>query len=523
MNLEYVLEQMTPKSGVPPRFPALVDWVNTGGCPEALAEASRRLTEWARKNPDGLADLPITLTGEGWATLPPGEFVEVTGLSDDGGMVVGRGYQPAGNAAKFHLSITALAELWLALPRENRPQFPLNPLVHSWLSSRSVPVSRRNLISPAVIPGASGEPDLPLARAPGLLSAASVPLKLLNAPVNVVKVDGEPLVSPSAAPPRAFYRPFRPPTQGELWPAPRTIAKADALCPIVSALAAHPLDSDGRGPLRSYVYRIALLAHALSGPAFIPEHAGVQWLTGGPVNETNRRRFWDAMAVADSLIITIDPITHEWRKLVVADPGDGGIHLSPPAWHIIRGERTGGFRLTGALWRPAVLAPRVGRGSKGVGVWGGLQRTLAGIEAALSYGPTGGRGPGARTAIFLRPENPGGPGPSVFIPWDKLLALAGECVPYGGESRNTAGRRYRRRVAAMVDLGYLATGKEAPAADTIEILDRPQGRRHGAEAGIVVRATARFAEAQQRAQNQRNWSLRPASALLEKVRAVSGN
>ena len=334
LNLEYVLEQSTPEGGVLPRYPALVDWVNTGGCPEALAEASRRLTQWGRRSPESLAGLLIPLTEEGkegWVNLSPGIFAEVTGLGDDGTMFVGTGSQPTGNAAEFRLPITTAAESWLELPEDNRPGFPLRPLVESWLSRAAIPISHGNLISPAIMPGASGRPDLPLARAPAFLSAASVPLKLLDAHVNVVTVDGEPLGSPSANPHRLFYRPFGLPRQGELWPAPRTIARADALCPIISALAAHPLDSDERCPLRSYVYRIIVLGHALSGPAFIPEHPGILWLTGGPVTKTNRRRFWDAMAVADSLIITIDQVTHEWRKLVVADPTEGVcISVHPP-------------------------------------------------------------------------------------------------------------------------------------------------------------------------------------------------
>ena len=521
MDLEYVLEQSTPRGGVPPRFPALVDWVNTGGCPEALAEASSRLTELARRYPDDVASLLTPLGKEGAGTPSPSGFAEVTGLAEDGVMVVGTGPEPVGNAPTAQISITALAEFWLKCPEKTRPGFPIRPLVESWASGASLPVSSRSLISPAVIPGACGRGDLPLARAPALLSAASVPLKPTDVPVSVVMVDGEPVGSPSVAPLRAFYRPFGSPRQGELWPAPRTIAKADALCPVLSALAAHPLDSDERCPLRSDVYRIVLLGHALSGPAFIPELVGVRWLTGGPVTHATRRRFWDAMAVADSLIITIDPVTHEWRKLVVADPGDGGVHLSPPAWHLAQGERTGGFRLTGALWRPAVLAPRNGgKGSSGVGVWGGLHRTLAGVESALSYGPTGGRGPGARIPHFLRPERPGGPGPPVFVPWDRLLTLAGECVPYGGEGRNTASRRYRRRVETLAGLGYVATGAEAPAADTIEIVERKLGRRNGADAGIMVRATSKFVEAHRRAQNHHNWTTLPASALLERSRAV---
>ena len=72
----------------------------------------------------------------------------------------------------------------------------------------------------------------------------------------------------------------------------------------------------------------------------------------------------------------------------------------------------------------------------------------------------------------------------------------------------------------MIDLGYLSTGAEASAADTIEIVERKLGRRNGADAGIMVRATSKFVEAHNRAQNHRNWTMLPASALLDRSHPI---
>ena len=348
---------------------------------------------------------------------------------------------------------------------------------------------------------------MPLARAPALLALASTPLK-------VIQVDGAPVATASTVPP-IFYQSSMRPGKGALWPAHRTIGRADASCAVLSALSGYRLDVDERSPLRSDVYRILVLAHAMSGPTSIPTSNGVRWLTGGPLTRAAQRRFWDAMAVADSLRITVNLDTHEWRRLAIADPYNGGVRLSPPEWLLVKGQNSGGFRLTGALWRPAVLAARSGRGASGAGVWGGLHRTLAGIEAALAYGPTAGRGKGARLSVYLRPQRPNGPGPEVFIPWHLLLTLAGEHVPHGVDGKGTAGRRYRRRVNDLADLGYFVTGGRTPAGDTVEIVKKVSGGGRGSQAGVVVRASRRFVEACQRSQNPHAWHAIPASTLLE--------
>ena len=92
----------------------------------------------------------------------------------------------------------------------------------------------------------------------------------------------------------------------------------------------------------------------------------------------------------------------------------------------------------------------------------------------------------------LRPVRKGGAGPDTFIPWRALLSLAGELVPADAKSESVWGRRYRRRVAALIAAGYLIP---APAGDTVEIVRVVDGRGHGHVAGVRIRASARFCAA----------------------------
>ena len=515
LALDEVLYHFTPPGEPPTDFTALANWVNSGGCPAAVAEAGRRLNLMLQGSADSIPVSPDLRLKGGSPCLLTDQSAELLSLSADGYFVMATGQQEMGNQAPWRLGIATIASKWLATPKHLRGKFPLTPIVEAWYSSNSaVPVSARYIVAPSVMKGVQEGRSMPLARAPALLALASTPLQ-------VVEVDGAPVASPSTIP-MVFYQSTTRPGKGVLWPAPRTIGGVDASCPVLSTLAGYPLETDERSPLRSDVYRIVVLAHALSGPTSIPASNGVRWLTGGQVTRAARRRFWDAMAVADSLRITVNPDTHEWRRLAIADPYDGGVRLSPPEWIRLKGQDTGGFRLTGALWRPAVIAPRFGRGARGAGVWGGLHRTLAGIESALAYGPTAGRGEGARMSVYLTPQRPGGPGLEVFIPWHLLLTLSGEHVPHEVDGKGTAGRRYRRRVEDLADLGYFVTGGGAQAGDTVEIVKKVSGGGRGSQAGVVVRASDRFVEACLRAQNLKTWQAIPASALLDTAPFIDG-
>ena len=117
-----------------------------------------------------------------------------------------------------------------------------------------------------------------------------------------------------------------------------------------------------------------------------------------------------------------------------------------------------------------------------------------GIEAALTWGPTAGRGKGGRQPDYLKPVRKGGPGPDVFIPWRNVLRLAGERAP-DGDASSYLRVRYKRRIDAMRAAGLLVGGQAAPAGDTVEIVRVVDGRGKGRSSGIIVRATDRFVEA----------------------------
>ena len=135
------------------------------------------------------------------------------------------------------------------------------------------------------------------------------------------------------------------------------------------------------------------------------------------------------------------------------------------------------------------------------------------IEAALTWGPTAGRGPGGRLPDYLKPVRKGGPGPEVFIPWRNVLRLAGERAP-DGDASSYLRVRYKRRIDAMRAAGLLVGGQAAPAGDTVEIVRVVDGRGKGRSSGIIVRATDRFVEAYRLGQDSKAWELLPSSRLF---------
>ena len=93
---------------------------------------------------------------------------------------------------------------------------------------------------------------------------------------------------------------------------------------------------------------------------------------------------------------------------------------------------------------------------------------MAGLESALSYSRSAGKGKHGRTPDLLRPVRKGGAGPDTFILWRALLSLAGEPVPADAKSESVWGRRYRRRVDALIAAGYLIPAPNAELERIIE-------------------------------------------------------
>ena len=379
--------------------------------------------------------------------------------------VDGRGWRPCGEALSLFVAradgLSALAVLVARLAR---------------------PVTERHLI--AVTDRAE---SIALVRQPAAITVATL------SDLEAVAVDGEPFVTAGPdtgllacyrARPRAAQR-------GLPFAGPRQMNGHLIGSPVVRALQAFPLTGDERSPIRGDTLRVAVLGYAATGPMLLDEPTGA--LLFGANTAANRKRFWEASRVYHHLELT-DPKTGRYVTLGHA-PADGReVSLGAPFWWRGKGE---GHRwsLTGRL-----LGPRFDshRGSGGAaGFQSGLNRTLAGLESALAYSRSAGKGKHGKTPDLLRPTRPGGAGPDTFIPWRALLSLAGEPVPADANSESVWGRRYRRRVDALTEAGYLvpARGGGAPAGDTVEIVRVANGRGRGQEAGLHIRASARFCAA----------------------------
>ena len=355
----------------------------------------------------------------------------------------------------------------------------------SMLVARSArPVTERHLL--AVTDRAE---SITLVRQPAYMTVATL------SDLEAVAVDGEPFVTkgPEAGLLASYRARPRAAQRGLPFAGPRRMNEHLIGSPVVRALAAFPLTGDERSPIRGDTLRLAVLGYAATGPMLIDEPTGA--LLFGANTEANRKRFWEASRVFHHLELT-DPKTGRYVTLGHAPANGRVVSLGAPFWWRGKGE---GHRwsLTGRL-----LGPRFDshRGSGGAaGFQSGLNRTLAGLESALAYSRSAGKGKHGKIPDLLRPVRKGGPGPDIFIPWRALLSLAGEPVPADAEPKSVWGRRYRRRVEALTEAGYRvpARGGNAPAGDTVEIVRVVDGQGHGKVAGVWIRASDRFCAAYQ--------------------------
>ena len=397
-------------------------------------------------------------------------------------------------------AVERLHALWL-LARKHDPalRHPLAPLVAAWQRWRQAqgdePDRVHVLVKQERRPPPGAQPLL-LARMPGLLA-------LTLAPLEAVEVDGEPLVS---ATPDARHRRYRvlPPEQGDLFPAPRTLDKRATGGALVEAVASAPLGGDERNPIRADLLRIGTLAYALTGSVRLTPGEVSILIVG---SDTPQGRAQGLALVWLMRSIAIAPAGEPWAAF---DAEPGAVHrIGPPRWWL---DQTGprAFRLVGALFR---RIPGTGRKAAR---WGVLERTIAGIEGALLWGPSAGKGRSGRTPDAVRAVRRGGPGAPVTVAWHHLLTLAGEHVTperlADPAKRDTLNRRFNRRIDALEAAGYMVGKNDAaaPTGDTIEIVARVKGGRHH-EAAIVVRATARFCAAYATGAEQTRL---PASHLL---------
>lgn len=488
---------------------------------EARADATKRQRQLARHLDPGAADRARfeVLDGRLLAWLPAGPPVDrLTATLDGPGIALesGEGLAMTDAALMVARRPLGLSRAWLQARADGfTGPHPLAPVVKAWRDRPRDP-SRRHLIVTRERRPPKGREPLHLARAPGLLHLASLA---------AVEVDGEPFatVQPDGTEVRMKrYRPRPEPVPdlfGEvIHPHPRTLAGAATAGALVEAVADLALDGDERSPIRADILKLGTMAYALTGAARLTDAEGAV-LVGGRDSPANRKRFNRALWGLRWLGIEAKPGIR-WA-LADAEPGDVN-RIGPPGWWLnywrlhdrmaadglkprqrrAALEKAGfdgrplAYRLTGGLFRLATK-------------WGALERTIGGLEGALLWGSSPGRGKRGRIPDNLRPVRPGGPGPELFIPAWQLLRLAGEHVGPDNWTR-IAQNRFNARCADLERSGYF-TGRDgtATAGDTVEVVER-QRPGPGRPAGLVIRASARWCAAYATGERVRL----PASRLL---------
>ena len=354
---------------------------------------------------------------------------------------------------------------------------PLTPLVAAWLD-RPRSLGRRHLVAAQERHSPKGREPLTMTRQPGVLSLVS------HAPLEAVAVDGEAFATRTIGGVETKMRRYQlAESQGNLFPGPRKLAGQTTAGAIFEAVAFMVLAGDERSPLRADLLRLANLAFALTGQAKLTEAEGAL-LVAGADTEPNRQRFNNALWALRGLGVQVR--SGIWYRMATADPDLGNV-IGPATWWTaaMAGRLTNApaaWRFTGCLFVPA---------SK----WGAVERTVSGLESALLWGSSPGRGRRGRNPDNVQPVRRGGPGPEVFVPWWQVLRLSGENVEADTDPRGTEGRRYRRRCEDLTSGGYFtARNGTASAGGTVEVVEQQRGSR-AHPAGLIVRASARFCAA----------------------------
>ena len=479
--------------------------MRSGGNTDPVAGGNRAAEAWAKADPRAVVITAASDDGQAALGRAADAFTD-TGLNDkaraieDVAMLAGVVAQMGALAGRVAQQSSTLAEEMrrglelegLSIPAvvkmlQTTPAGGGGTALAVLMARFARPVTERRLIATT-----DRAESITLVRQPWNVTVATL------SELEAVAVDGEPFVTagPEAgllahyrARPRAAQR-------GLPFAGPRRIGEHLIGSPVVRALQAFPITGDERSPIRGDTLRLAVLGYAATGPMLIDEPTGA--LLFGANTEANRKRFWEAARVYHHLELT-DPKTGRYVTMGHA-PADGRVvSLGAPFWWRGKGEGQQ-WSLTGRLFGPRFDSHRGSGGA--AGFQSGLNRTLAGLESALTYSSPAGKGKHGRIPDLLRPTRPGGAGQDTFIPWRALLSLAGEPVPADAEPKSVWGRRYRRRVEALTEAGpsnyrVPARGGVAPAGDTVEIVRVVNGRGHGQVAGLWIRASARFCAAYQ--------------------------
>lgn len=247
--------------------------------------------------------------------------------------------------------------------------------------------------------------------------------------------------------------------------------------------------------LANDVHAMMVLAHALNPPGIeLSPHEGAKLLArsldGGFRHPKPKdvERFLDAaLYLRLATIFYLDNQNLSmWREMAdVKNLPNGNIVIGPPPW--MRGGRGDQWRLTAEGGVAAKARVTAGKG-------GAAGRMVTGIEHRLTARWDG--RPGIAPDVRSKP---GDAGDTVFVPWHEALHHRGDAWDRtDAKEEKAAAERYRATMERIRAAGYFSPSPNprdtAPAGDAIEIVSLVRGGR-GREAGMRVRASARFTEA----------------------------
>ncbi len=331
-------------------------------------------------------------------------------------------------------------------------------------------------------------------------------------------VDGLPVASVTADKPE-FRKPRRPrrPTgkQQPLFDLPGNRDAKGLVLLLMRTLEREVLQENGeidrRHSIHADVFYTLSLACALTRPLTISIDTYGAWLTGrytttgikGAEQEILRRRAFRALDWARGWVMTKKGYPLALLDVSTVGLLEGRVELQPWGWAFAKGTASVGWRLTGAVANAATRAAAATDGRTGTpshsraGGYGTFGRIVAALDDFI--GASGRASKSDSRDRLLVPTRPGGPGPVDFISAAHLMARAGLVWDPADKCQSDRMRQLWRSIVERFDHGGYLLGSgplaEAPAGDTIEIVEVVQGSNKSKPGGIRFRASSRFVEA----------------------------
>ena len=502
----------------------LAEWAETPAAEPALAEC-RKLD---RKRPLLPGDPPYQLAIWYRYRMVPGALVVARAQPGDLVMEYERSIDsPFGRTNKGRQALTAtivdVHEVWTHAEHRRHPLAPLVDAWQRWKEAQPVDavagkvtvtggskrgMTRRvQIVSTVRRVGWAPDDGRPGAIVDGESVAAALP-------------DSADLFPVKERRPR---RVFKPGEQRPLAFPPMPSILAD-----LRLLALHEVSADPNSSsvLLGDLLYLLTFAHLADAPVNLTQHQGTallvrnrDGLSRAVQPQHDYRRFWEAAYWLRTLVVWEPNGGYRWADLATVEVPTvkpvTRLTIGPPAW--ARGGNVGKWTLTAEGSAASLKRATAGKQSL-------AGRLVTGLEYRLAAGWSGKPN---TVAPHLRPAHPrrgASPGPVVFVGWREAMFGAGNWWDVTDSKADKAALvRFNRADETLEKRGYFVGDDlrcEAPAGDSVEIVDRIRGGGRGRPGGLLVRASARFVEAARLAQLPRGRGFEP--MLLTDYTGIEG-